>query len=401
MKLFSGEKIILLFVLVLSSVLSVNVTFAQNNGTDSIPINTPHECTDSSGIACPLEIINKTQWDVGTIAWNNTAYREEKLSEIQTKIIVYDFDMNTHPTVKDWVSIQLWSKSSPDKITIPQLFESSEDSGIFEGPIILINATSKPIFLNQLNVNQTDVVFASYYDWTLPENLNSTKIEIIAESPVNFEPVNVDTDGDGIYDNSDKCPTQPETVNNYQDTDGCPDEIPVTDSDHDGISDNSDKCPTVPETVNNYQDTDGCPDEVPVTDSDGDSIIDAIDSCPTQPETINGFEDTDGCPDQLPIKDSDHDGILDNSDKCPTVPETINGFEDTDGCPDKTNDQNDPLLIYVVTGIGIAGAATSIGIKLHSKGHGGKDTKKVESDNRNDHQDQSPNVEVRITGGIE
>ncbi|MET0286586.1 MAG: OmpA family protein, partial [Polyangiales bacterium] len=36
-----------------------------------------------------------------------------------------------------------------------------------------------------------------------------------------------DTDGDGIYDPNDKCPRDPETKNNFQDFDGCPDEIPA------------------------------------------------------------------------------------------------------------------------------------------------------------------------------
>ena len=37
-----------------------------------------------------------------------------------------------------------------------------------------------------------------------------------------------DTDGDGISNSIDQCPTQPETVNGYQDTDGCPDVVPPT-----------------------------------------------------------------------------------------------------------------------------------------------------------------------------
>jgi outer membrane protein OmpA-like peptidoglycan-associated protein len=35
-----------------------------------------------------------------------------------------------------------------------------------------------------------------------------------------------DTDGDGILDKDDKCVTEPETRNGWEDTDGCPDEIP-------------------------------------------------------------------------------------------------------------------------------------------------------------------------------
>lgn len=111
-----------------------------------------------------------------------------------------------------------------------------------------------------------------------------------------------DSDNDGIPDVSDGCPKQKETVNGYQDADGCPDTPPaatVTDTDGDGIADTSDGCPTQKETVNGYKDTDGCPDTVP--DTDGDGIIDTKDLCPTEAETVNGFEDTDGCPDTPPV----------------------------------------------------------------------------------------------------
>ena len=110
-----------------------------------------------------------------------------------------------------------------------------------------------------------------------------------------------DSDKDGIPDATDACPTQKETVNGYQDADGCPDTAPTTstDTDGDGIADATDACDTQAETVNGYQDTDGCPDTVP--DTDGDGIIDTQDSCPTEKETVNGYEDTDGCPDTPPV----------------------------------------------------------------------------------------------------
>ena len=38
----------------------------------------------------------------------------------------------------------------------------------------------------------------------------------------------VDGDNDGIKDNADACPSSKETYNGYQDTDGCPDTVPVT-----------------------------------------------------------------------------------------------------------------------------------------------------------------------------
>ncbi len=66
-----------------------------------------------------------------------------------------------------------------------------------------------------------------------------------------------DTDGDGLIDPEDDCPNEPGPVSNK----GCP----IPDTDGDGILDPDDKCIQEPETKNGYQDTDGCPDEVPKT----------------------------------------------------------------------------------------------------------------------------------------
>jgi OOP family OmpA-OmpF porin len=35
-----------------------------------------------------------------------------------------------------------------------------------------------------------------------------------------------DTDGDGIFDDKDRCPKEPETKNGFEDGDGCPDTVP-------------------------------------------------------------------------------------------------------------------------------------------------------------------------------
>lgn len=131
-----------------------------------------------------------------------------------------------------------------------------------------------------------------------------------------------DMDGDGITDDKDKCPRQPEDLDGYQDTDGCPD----PDNDSDGILDTVDKCPLEPEDADGFEDADGCPDP----DNDGDGILDDKDHCPLAAEDRDGFEDEDGCPDP----DNDNDGITDDKDKCPNDPETVNGVEDDDGCPD-------------------------------------------------------------------
>jgi outer membrane protein OmpA-like peptidoglycan-associated protein len=111
------------------------------------------------------------------------------------------------------------------------------------------------------------------------------------------------------------------------DVDGCPD----ADNDKDGILDLSDRCPSDPESVNGFQDEDGCPDESPIEDTDGDSYRDDIDRCPYDAEDFDEFQDEDGCPDL----DNDNDGISDNLDQCPVVREIFNGVDDDDGCPDE------------------------------------------------------------------
>ncbi|HLG19462.1 MAG TPA: OmpA family protein [Bdellovibrionota bacterium] len=121
------------------------------------------------------------------------------------------------------------------------------------------------------------------------------------------------------------------------------------DRDRDGIADPNDRCPDAPESINQFQDEDGCPDETPavvtvMADRDKDQIADSEDECPDKPETKNGYKDGDGCPDTIPsyeviFGDKDGDGIKDDLDKCPEVPETVNGIKDDDGCPDRDIDE--------------------------------------------------------------
>lgn len=128
---------------------------------------------------------------------------------------------------------------------------------------------------------------------------------IVTPPPAPVVVVEKDTDGDGILDSKDKCPTVAGTAK----YDGCP----VPDTDGDGINDDNDKCPTV-KGLAKY---DGCP--VPDTDKDG--INDEEDKCPT----VAGVARYQGCP----VPDTDKDGVNDEEDKCPTVP----GVRENNGCP--------------------------------------------------------------------
>ncbi len=146
-----------------------------------------------------------------------------------------------------------------------------------------------------------------------------------------FEPSIGDRDGDGLKDDVDQCPDQPEDRDGFQDEDGCPD----PDNDNDGIPDVDDRCVNEPEDRDGDQDFDGCPENSD-GDRDGDGILDSKDKCPDVPEDRDGFEDEDGCPDP----DNDHDGIPDKRDACPNDPEDKDNFEDEDGCPDPDNDHD-------------------------------------------------------------
>ncbi len=126
-----------------------------------------------------------------------------------------------------------------------------------------------------------------------------------------------DTDSDGLYDDVDTCVIDPEDIDSFEDTDGCPD----TDNDRDGILDVSDGCPNEAEDKDNFADADGCPDP----DNDKDGLLDDDDACPNEPGTLA----TKGCP------DTDGDSLVDTVDSCPTEAGPLN----TNGCPDRDGDR--------------------------------------------------------------
>lgn len=146
-----------------------------------------------------------------------------------------------------------------------------------------------------------------------------------------FEPTVGDRDGDGLRDDADRCPDQPEDQDLFDDEDGCPD----LDDDRDTILDVDDECRMVPEDHDGDADEDGCP-EGSDGDRDGDTILDADDTCPDDPEDRDGFEDEEGCPDP----DNDQDHIFDTDDLCPDDAEDADGWQDGEGCPDPDNDED-------------------------------------------------------------
>jgi OOP family OmpA-OmpF porin len=125
----------------------------------------------------------------------------------------------------------------------------------------------------------------------------------------------------------------------------------VTDTDHDGIPDDIDACPTEPEDHLGNDPNDGCP--LP-PDRDGDGIPDQYDKCPDVPEDKDGIEDADGCPET----DADHDGIPDTVDACPKEPGPPNPDPKKNGCPQFIKVEGS--IVHILQQVHFATASTTI-----------------------------------------
>jgi outer membrane protein OmpA-like peptidoglycan-associated protein len=112
-----------------------------------------------------------------------------------------------------------------------------------------------------------------------------------------------------------------------------------SDRDHDGIPDDIDACPDDPEDHKGNDPNDGCP--MP-PDRDGDGIPDQYDKCPDQPEDKDGIDDGDGCPED----DADNDGVPDTADHCPKMPGKPSTDPNKNGCP--TYIQEDGTVVRVL-----------------------------------------------------
>jgi hypothetical protein len=137
-----------------------------------------------------------------------------------------------------------------------------------------------------------------------------------------------DTDGDGIPDPADDCPTVPDAAQRDTDRDGVGDacqEGGPPDTDGDGVPDATDNCPSVANADQADGDHDGVGDACDVDgggggepDADGDGVPDARDDCPATPD-----------PEQ---RDADGDGSGDACDPCALDPTCLPAGPPGFGC---------------------------------------------------------------------
>lgn len=73
------------------------------------------------------------------------------------------------------------------------------------------------------------------------------------------DPASGDDDADGILNDADDCPDEPEQPDGFEDWDGC--SAREQDNDRDGLEDMDDRCCYQAEDMDGVEDEDGCPEE--------------------------------------------------------------------------------------------------------------------------------------------
>lgn len=133
------------------------------------------------------------------------------------------------------VSNMLLKKATKNKVKYPSL-------KAFSTFIVGVSLTVSPSCATNENNDSSTVTVPSHRKGDIDKNQKQT-------------PPHLDSDGDGISDNVDKCPDMPEDKDGFQDEDGCPD----LDNDGDGIPDTEDACPNEKGERNSYKKINGCP----------------------------------------------------------------------------------------------------------------------------------------------
>jgi hypothetical protein len=170
-------------------------------------------------------------------------------------------------------------------------------------------------------------------------------------------PTITDTDGDGVADSADNCPTVANAGQADADNDGKGDACdafpndPLNDADGDGFGANVDNCPFVSNPSQADADNDGKGDACdafpndPLNDADGDGFGANVDNCPSISNPSQADADNDGIGDACDT-DSDGDGVTNASDNCPTTANADQADNDADSQGDvcDSDDDNDTVL---------------------------------------------------------
>lgn len=140
-------------------------------------------------------------------------------------------------------------------------------------------------------------------------------------------PTNNDSDGDGIANAVDNCPTVANAGQTDSDGDGAGNACDA-DDDNDGVPDTMDAFPLDPDES---------------ADSDSDGVGDNGDNCPAMANNDQADNDSDGLGDVCDA-DDDNDGVSDDVDNCPTDANADQADGDNDGIGDVCDDVTDVMV---------------------------------------------------------
>lgn len=178
--------------------------------------------------------------------------------------------------------------------------------------------------------------------------LNGVRIQRDTDADSLGDECDTDADGDGFANVGDNCPS---VINPFlaisggqldADLDGIGDACDDND-DNDGCSDASDNCPLI--AAGNCADSGAVVQNECFPDVDGDGIDDLFDLCAAVPDLAQSDVDVDGIGDACD-PDLDNDGIDNTIDNCRQVPNANQNNDDRDSF----GNDCDALLCYVVDG---------------------------------------------------
>ena len=225
---------------------------------------------------------------------------------------------NSSPT-NIFLSSSLINENSPLGTTIGALTTTDSDSG--DTHTYTLTDTANYPDNNSFTISGANLEAAAVFDYEtktsysiLVQTTDSAGATYTKTFTISITDVNEDSDGDGITNNLDNCPS---TANADQlDTDG------------DGIGDLCDNAPTVSNANQLDTDGDGVGD-VSDTDDDGDGVADSEDAFPLD-ASESADTDGDGTGDNADT-DNDNDGVLNSLDNCEFTPNSNQLDTDSDG----------------------------------------------------------------------